>query len=289
MRTKFRSASMGAFMLGSVFLAGNATAQDTDVSDKISGPETRQDEPVIRMTLPNLTNHPLAGGIVLQRLCATDGLDEKKCDDVEVFIEPPALENPLGQVIHAFRRELAVDDLDAAPRVADDLQTFINERGGEFDNPQSLTRLIEIQQDLDQGIKAQDLDILDQVVQDFWTLIVQLEEDMLSEAEKALRDAQEALKKALEEGVSEEELKELREQAEQAMQDFMEEQLQKAEENQLSPEDKAALEDMQKMMEELQKMMAAWRDRIGAPVPTRRNPRFDAKAEAEAIRQRTAK
>jgi arylsulfatase A-like enzyme len=40
---------------------------------------------------------------------------------------------------------------------------------------------------------------------------------------------------------------------------------------------------------ELQKMMAAWRDQVGAPVPTRRNPRFDAKAEAEAIRQRAAK
>lgn len=73
--------------------------------------------------------------------------------------------------------------------------------------------LTEIHQDLEKGIETQDLSVLDKSVQDLWRLILQLEDDMRSAAEKALEEARKALEEALENGASEEELKELREQA----------------------------------------------------------------------------
>lgn len=39
---------------------------------------------------------------------------------------------------------------------------------------------------------------------------------------------------------------------------------------------------------ELHAMMQTWRREIGAPVPKEPNPRFDAKAEAQAIQKRAA-
>mgnify|MGYP006201951465 CR=1 FL=1 len=45
-----------------------------------------------------------------------------------------------------------------------------------------------------------------QVVVDLWDIMLQLEEDMMTEAEKELKAAEKALKDALEKGASEEEL-----------------------------------------------------------------------------------
>lgn len=248
-REKFRSAGVGLAMLAGVFFASSSGAQENN-------PDTPEhDEAPIRMTLPNLTTHPLAGGTVMQRLCAEDGMGERSCENVEVFIAPPALENPIGKILHKLRRDLAVDDLNAAPGVIVSIQDILDTQAENFANPESLTRLSEIQQDLESGVETQDLSVLDKAVQDLWRLILQLEDDMRSEAEKALEDALEALKDALEEGASEEELKELRELAEEAMEDFLNEQLEDAEANEMSPEEKAAMEEMQKLMEEMQKMM----------------------------------
>ena len=226
-REKFRSAGVGLAMLAGVFFASSSGAQQNN-------PDTPEhDEAPIRMTLPNLTTHPLAGGTVMQRLCAEDGMGERSCENVEVFIAPPALENPIGKILHGLRRDLAVDDLNAAPGVIVSIQDILDTQAENFANPESLTRLSEIQQDLESGVETQDLSVLDKAVQDLWRLILQLEDDMRSEAEKALEDALEALKDALEKGASEEELKELREQAEEAMENFLDEQLENAEANEI--------------------------------------------------------
>lgn len=246
---KFRSAGVGVAMLAGIFFASSTGAQEQNSES----PE--RDDSSIRMTLPNLTTHPLAGGTVMQRLCAEDGMGEKSCENVEVFIAPPTLENPIGEILHGLRRDLAVNDLSAAPDVIVSIQEVLDTQSENFTNPQSLSRLSEIQQDLETGVETQDLSILDKAVQDLWRLILQLEEDLRSEAEKALDEAREALKEALEKGASEEELKELREQAKEALEKFLEEQLKKSEDGKMSPEEKAAMEEMKKMMEKMQKMM----------------------------------
>lgn len=247
-REKFRSAGFGAAMLVGVFLSSAADAQDHGSEN----PEREQS--TIRMTLPNLTTHPLAGGTVLQRLCAEDGMGERSCDDVEVYIPPPALENPIGQMLHALRRDLAVDDLNSAPGVIGAIQEILDTQAESFDNPESLIRLNEIQQDIAGGVETQDISVLDTAIQDLWRLILQLEDDLRSEAEKALEEAQEALQEALENGASEEELKELREKAQEALEEFLKEQLDNAEENEMSPEEKAALEEMAELMKKMEEM-----------------------------------
>ena len=80
-------------------------------------------------------------------------------------------------------------------------------------------------------LDAHDDDALRQVVDDLWDLAVGIEDGDLSEAERNLRDALEALREGIENGASEEELARLMSDARQALQEFMQALAEQAERN----------------------------------------------------------
>jgi uncharacterized protein (TIGR02302 family) len=98
------------------------------------------------------------------------------------------------------------------------------------------------------------------VVDQLWHVALRLEDGDLSEAERRLREAQEQLSKALQEGASDEEIQRLMNELRQALADFMQ-QMQRQAENRpmefpknLSPNQMLRQQDLERMMRDIENM-----------------------------------
>ena len=187
--------------------------------------------PEIKLTLPqlrarsgvaqtthDLTEHPWAGAKVNMTLVARDEAgNEGRSEPHEFELPQRIFVKPVARALIEQRRILALD-ADERPLVltALDALTIAPER---FTPEASVyLGLRSIYFDL---ANAKSDDGMREVVARMWDMAVQIEDGNVSQAEQALRAAQEALRQALERGASDQELKKLMDDLRAAMDKFL--------------------------------------------------------------------
>ena len=161
-------------------------------------------------TTKDLTEHPWAGVDVTMTLVARDEANnEGRSAPHEMRLPERPFAKPLPRALIEQRRDLALD-ADAKDRVltALDALTIAPERFTPETNIYLGLRSIYWQL-----ARAKNDDALRDVVARLWAMAVLLEDGNVSETEKALRAAQDALRQALERGATDEEIKKLMDRA----------------------------------------------------------------------------
>lgn len=196
-----------------------------------AGPRPLFDAPQFALVLPNartrngvgqtvkdLSEDPYAGADVTLTLTAKDEAgNEGKSEPHNMRLPERLFTKPLARALIEQRRILALDAnqssqvytaLDAL-MIAPELFT---PEAGHYLGLYSVARQIEA---------ARTDDALREVVASLWALAVTIEDGNISDVDKALRAAQEALKQALERGASDEEIKKLTDNLRAALDNFL--------------------------------------------------------------------
>ena len=173
-------------------------------------------------------DHPWAGMKVELSLVAKDLAGQSgRSAPIELVLPERRFSKPLARAVVEQRRRLAEDPRDR-PQVAraiaaltlepeefiDDLQVFLGLRSAYWRLQHDATRA---------GRNS--------VIAQLWNIALRIEDGNLTDAERALRAAQERLQKALEQGASDEEIQKLMQELRQALAQFLE-QLSKQAQNQ---------------------------------------------------------
>ena len=205
-----------------------------------------------------LSGHPWAGMRVRMVLSAKDQAGQVgKSEPVEFILPQRRFYNPIARAVIEQRRALIEDPrnrdqvligLDAIAVEPEgffpDYSAYINLRGAYWRLQRDRTRA---------GTK----DVVDQL----WHVAVRLEDGNLSDAERRLRQAQEDLAKALQQGASDEEIQRLMNELRQALNEFMEQLARQAEgqpPQQIppgqSPQQMLSQRDLERMMRDIENM-----------------------------------
>jgi len=169
-------------------------------------------------TTKDLTEHPWAGTDVVLTLIARDEAgNEGRSEPFEMRLPERPFSKPIARALIEQRRLLALDgDAQANVLTALDALTLAPERfnmeSSVYLGLRSIYWLL---------ARARSDDQLREVVDRMWDMAVHLEDGSVSDAELALRAAEEALRQALERGASDEELKKLTEALRQALDKFL--------------------------------------------------------------------
>ncbi|HYI05996.1 MAG TPA: TIGR02302 family protein, partial [Reyranella sp.] len=172
----------------------------------------------VGQTIKDLTEHPWAGVDVAMILIARDeASNEGRSLAHELRLPERPFVKPLARALIEQRRELALD-ANTKPRVltALDALSIAPERFTPETNIYLGLRSIYWHL-----ARAKDDDGLREVVARLWGMAVNIEDGNVSEAEQALRAAQDALRQALERGATDEELKKLMDQLRAALDKFL--------------------------------------------------------------------
>jgi uncharacterized protein (TIGR02302 family) len=172
----------------------------------------------IGQTVKDLSEDPYAGAEVMLTLSAKDEAgNEGRSEPFKMRIPERLFTKPLARALVEQRRILALDAnqnsqvyaaLDAL-MIAPELFT---PEAGQYLGLYSVARQLEA---------ARTDDALRAVVGSLWSLAVTIEDGDITDVDKALRAAQEALKQALEHGASDEEIRKLTENLRAALDNFM--------------------------------------------------------------------
>jgi uncharacterized protein (TIGR02302 family) len=173
----------------------------------------------VGQTVKDLSEDPYAGADVALTLTAKDEAgNEAKSEPFKMRLPERLFTKPLARALVEQRRILALDAnknsdvytaLDAlmiAPEV------FMADESGHYLGLYNVARQLEA---------ARTDDALREVVASLWALAVTIEDGDITDVDKALRAAQDALKQALERGASDEEIKKLTQDLRQALDNFM--------------------------------------------------------------------
>jgi uncharacterized protein (TIGR02302 family) len=173
----------------------------------------------VGQTVKDLSEDPYAGAEVTLTLTAKDEAgNEGKSEPFNMRLPERLFTKPLARALIEQRRILALDAnrnsdvftaLDAL-MIAPEL--FMADEAGQYLGLYSVTRQLEA---------ARTDDALREVVASIWALAVTIEDGNITDVDKALRAAQEALKQALERGASDEEIKKLTQDLRAALDNFM--------------------------------------------------------------------
>jgi uncharacterized protein (TIGR02302 family) len=173
----------------------------------------------VGQTVKDLSEDPYAGADVTLTLTAKDEAgNEGKSEPFNMRLPERLFTKPLARALIEQRRTLALDAnknsdvftaLDAL-QIAPEL--FMAGEAGHYLGLYNLTRQLEA---------ARSDDELREVVASLWALAVTIEDGAISDVDKALRAAQDALKQALERGASDEEIKKLTQDLRAAMDNYM--------------------------------------------------------------------
>ena len=204
-----------------------------------------------------LTGHPWAGSRVRLTLMARDAAGQVgRSPPAELILPQRRFQNPIAKAVVEQRR-LMVEDPRNRDMVAQALDAitlepdgFITDRRAYLSLRSAFWRLKRDKTRL--GNKS--------VADQLWHAALRLEDGDLSEAERALREAQEQLSKALQEGATDEEIQRLMNQLREALANFMQ-QLERQAENQpmefprnLSPDNIIRQQDLERMMRDIENM-----------------------------------
>jgi uncharacterized protein (TIGR02302 family) len=172
----------------------------------------------VGQTVKDLSEDPYAGADVTLTLTAKDEAgNEGKSEPFNMRLPERLFTKPLARALIEQRRTLALDAnqnsqvytaLDAL-MIAPELFT---PEAGHYLGLYSVARQLEA---------AHTEDAMREVVASLWALAVTIEDGNISDVDKALRAAQEALKQALERGASDEEIKKLTENLRAALDKFL--------------------------------------------------------------------
>ena len=167
----------------------------------------------------DLAGHPWAGVLVKMWLEARDQAGQTgKSEPVEMSLPERRFTKALARAVVEQRRDLAVDAranrdhvimaldlLTMAPELfIDDRSVYLGLRSAHWRLTHDATRAA-----------------ARSVMEQLWHIALRIEDGTLSEAERALREAQEKLSKAIEEGASDEEIQKLMQELRQAMAQFL--------------------------------------------------------------------
>jgi uncharacterized protein (TIGR02302 family) len=169
-------------------------------------------------TTKDLTEHPWAGVDVAMTLTARDEAgNEGRSEPFEMRLPERPFSKPMARALIEQRRALALDgDAQANVLTALDALTLAPERFNMESNVYLGLRSIYWQL-----ARAKSDDQLREVVSRMWDMAVHLEDGSVSDAEQALRAAEEALRQALERGANDEEIKKLTDQLRAALDKFL--------------------------------------------------------------------
>ncbi|WP_293720781.1 TIGR02302 family protein [Stappia sp.] len=169
-------------------------------------------------TIRDLTSHPYAGSEVDLVLSADDHAGQTGESPAHRFVLPQRrFANPLARAIVEQRRDLALD-ANTRVRVLDAFDALMLAPEAFQEKARTYLGMRFVRGELS---RASDDDALREVVDLMWELALTIEDGDLSVAERALRNAQEALRKALEDGAPEEEIARLTDELRKALQDYM--------------------------------------------------------------------
>ena len=168
-------------------------------------------------TIRDLTSHPWAGAKVKLTLVATDeAKQEGRSAPVEFTLPARHFSNPLARAVVEQRAHLALD-ANAATQVADALDALTVAP----DKIDRLSNYLALRSAYFRLIHAHGDDELRGVVDYLWQIALGIEDGDMSLAAQSLRDAQEALRKALENNASDAEIQKLTENLRQALNKFL--------------------------------------------------------------------
>src|SRR5262245_57382971 len=172
----------------------------------------------VGQTVKDLSENPYAGANVTLTLTAKDETgNEGRSEPFDMRLPERLFTKPLARALIEQRRILALDAnqngqvyaaLDAL-MIAPELFT---PEAGQYLGLYSVSRQLEA---------ARNDDALREVVASLWALAVTIEDGNITDVDKALRAAQEALKQALERGATDEEIKKLTENLRAALDNFL--------------------------------------------------------------------
>jgi uncharacterized protein (TIGR02302 family) len=168
----------------------------------------------------DLTDHVWAGSTVKLTLKATDDAGQEATSETKTLVLPERpFSNPLAKAVVEQRRIFSLDT-NKKPYVLEliDAITLRPE-----DTIQNMANFLGLMVGSTQLKLAENDDQLRAAADYFWEMALAIEDGALSSAEKRLRQAQEALKQALQNGASDEEIDKLMKELRQAMNDFLRE------------------------------------------------------------------
>jgi uncharacterized protein (TIGR02302 family) len=172
----------------------------------------------VGQTIKDLTDHPWAGADVVMTLIARDeGGNEGKSEPFAFRLPERVFTKPLARALVEQRRNLALDAgtrplvITALDALALAPEKFTPDAGVYLGLRSIFWSLIHAKSD----------DDLRDVAARLWSMAVGIEDGDVSDAQAALRNAEEALRQALERGASDQEIKQLMDQLRAAMDRFM--------------------------------------------------------------------
>jgi uncharacterized protein (TIGR02302 family) len=173
----------------------------------------------------DLTAHPLAGLEVELTLSAIDGLGQQgRSEAVQMVLPERDFTHPLARAVVAERKRL-VREPQERNAVVGRLDRLAESELAEAAGTAIQLGLAVASSRLQQ---AQDAEERRSVVDLLWELALMIEEGTLSVAERSLREIQDALQRALEEGATDEELQALMDELREAMDRYLDELTQQA-------------------------------------------------------------
>jgi uncharacterized protein (TIGR02302 family) len=208
-------------------------------------------------TSRDLTEHVWAGIPVRATLTATDAAGQVARSETKEFRMPERpFTNPLAKALVEQRRILALD-ANRKDRVLDLMEAISLRPEETIPNPVHWLAVSSVQSRLKQ---ARSDDDLRGVVDYLWQIALAVEDGDLTDAERRLRQAQEALKNALENNASDEEIEKLMDELRAAMQDFLREFAERAQRDpnmaQQMPQNGQQLRqsDLEKLMDQIEEL-----------------------------------
>jgi uncharacterized protein (TIGR02302 family) len=204
----------------------------------------------------DLTEHVWAGAEIKLTLKAVDDAGHEARSETKTMVLPDRpFSNPLARAVIEQRRILALD-ANQKRRVLDLMDAITLRPQDTFDNMSHYLVLMSARSRLKM---AKSDDALRDVVSYLWQIALGIEEGDLSAAEKRLRQAQQALKDALERGASDEEIDKLMKELRTAMNEFLREFAERAQKNpnladQMQPGQELRPSDIDRLMDQIENL-----------------------------------
>ncbi len=236
--------------------AADARALYTAPDLPLTLPRRSADGPAAK-TSRDLTDHVWAGSTVDLTLRTRDQSGQKAQSETKTLTLPERpFTNPLAKAIVEHRKILSLD-ANRKPDVLTLIDAVTLRPEDTFDNPSHYLGMMAGRTMLK---TASSDDQLREVADYMWQMALAIEDGDLSAAEKRLRQAQEALKQALEDGASDEEIEKLMAELRSAMDEFLREFAERAMQNpgmaEQMPRDGQEMRqsDLQKMLDQIENL-----------------------------------
>lgn len=221
-------------------------------------PRTKGGREVKGLTSRNLSEHPLSGKRVRLTLVARDAAgQEGRSAPHDIILPAHFFTEPLAGAV-AEQRQIFALDANQLPRSID-LNAALMVRPE--DTIPNLTHFLLMQSVQTRMKLARNDDMMREAADYLWEVALGMEGGDLSLAERNLRDAQEKLAEALENGASDEEIARLMDELKQAMQEFMEAMArqamknpQTAQNNRMQQDNVIRQQDLERMMDQIENL-----------------------------------